>query len=72
MKRILIYSFLLLSGYLVLAQQKGYRIEGDEVVFTFDRKDYALAREDGFGEVVGFDDLDINSVAVAGEFNNWS
>ncbi|UOY09242.1 hypothetical protein L0P88_12035 [Muricauda sp. SCSIO 64092] len=72
MKRILIYSFLLLSGYLVLAQQKGYRIEGDEVVFTFDRKDYALAREDGFGEEVGFDDLDINSVAVAGEFNNWS
>ncbi|MEO1012890.1 MAG: hypothetical protein AAFX53_16445 [Bacteroidota bacterium] len=72
MKKILIYTMLLLGILPVLAQQKGYRIEGDEVVFTFHRDDYHVAREDGFGHKLDFDNLDIRSVAVAGEFNNWS
>jgi 1,4-alpha-glucan branching enzyme len=51
---------------------KGYRIDGDDVVFTFDKNDYEKATKDNFGDVIDFDDLDIKNVVVSGEFNNWS
>lgn len=51
---------------------KGYRIEGDDVVFTFDRRDYQKATADGFNHKRDFEDLDIESVVVSGQFNNWS
>ncbi len=57
------------------AQEKkhlGYTIEGDEVVFTFDVRDYKKATKDNSGKRLNFSDLDIYSVAVSGEFNNWS
>lgn len=50
----------------------GYRIEGDEVVFTFDKRDYENATEDSLGYTRDFDDLDIKSVVVSGQFNDWS
>ena len=51
---------------------KGYRIEGDEVVFSFDKRDYKKVTKNNFGAEKNFEDIDINSVVVAGEFNNWS
>lgn len=51
---------------------KGYRIEGDELIFTFDKRDYKIATADQYSEVFDFDDLAIKNVVVAGEFNNWS
>lgn len=51
---------------------KGYRIEGDEVVFTFNRSDYDRVTRDSYGHEADFKDLDIENVVVAGSFNNWS
>jgi len=51
---------------------KGYRIEGDEIVFSFDKRDYKKATNDVYGQKIDFEDLDINNVVVSGEFNDWS
>lgn len=53
-------------------QHLGYRIDGEEIVFSFDVRDYDNATRDGTEEKHDFSDLDIYSVAVSGEFNNWS
>lgn len=51
----------------------GYRIEGDEIVFSFDKRDYKKGSDEGFfGKTIEFKDFDIYSVVVSGEFNNWS
>lgn len=50
---------------------KGYRIEGDEIIFNFNVNDYKKASND-YGYEYDFDDLDIKSVVLSGEFNNWS
>jgi len=51
---------------------KGYRIDGDELIFIFDRRDYKIATRDQFSKILDFKDLDITRVLVAGEFNGWS
>ena len=51
---------------------KGYRIEGDSIVFSFDKRDYNKVSEDNYGLTRDFKDLDIESVVVSGEFNKWS
>lgn len=51
---------------------KGYRIEGDTLIFSFDRRDYDKATSDTFGNKKDFEDLNIKGVVVSGEFNNWS
>lgn len=51
---------------------KGYRIEGDDVVFSFDKRDYQKATADAADYKRDFEDLDIKSVVVSGQFNNWS
>lgn len=63
-----------LLGSMAVSQTKtlGYRIEGNEVVFTFDSRDYEKATKDGTAERLDFDDLDIYTISVSGEFNNWS
>lgn len=54
-------------------EPNGYRIEEDEVVFSFDKRDYLTASHDSsHGERIEFADLDIQTVGVAGEFNDWS
>ena len=71
----IILGFILLFLIPIYAQNekvKGYRIEGDEVVFTFDESDYERATRDNYGGELDFDDLDIENVVVAGSFNNWS
>ena len=66
---------ILCTSFLAIGQTKtknGYRIEGDEVVFTFNKKDYSLLSSDKDHEWVTLDEVSISKVAVAGEFNDWS
>ncbi|MEW7290038.1 glycogen-binding domain-containing protein [Aquimarina sp. 2304DJ70-9] len=78
MSRTILYSFIFVLAFASshsFAQTepfKGYRIEGDELIFTFDKRDYKIATADKFRNVFDFEDLDIKRVVVAGEFNNWS
>ncbi|WP_299120556.1 glycogen-binding domain-containing protein [uncultured Tenacibaculum sp.] len=51
---------------------KGYKIEGDYVVFTFDKRDYTEATNEHTKEKLDFDDFDIKNVVVSGNFNSWS
>jgi len=53
----------------------GYRIDGKEVVFTFDRTQYEFAARGDNGQRVamaGVPLAELAGVAVAGEFNGWS
>lgn len=51
---------------------KGYRIEGDYVVFTFDKRDYTEATDEKTQKKLDFDDFNIKNVVVSGNFNSWS
>ena len=76
MNRLITYCtiLLMLVAFSAKAQKKplGYTIEGDEIVFVFNKKDYKRVSHDRLGEHSDFDDLDIECVVVSGEFNNWS
>jgi len=61
----------------LFAQQKtaqGYHVEGDEVVFTFDKRDYKEVThgETEKRELIDRNDFVIEKVAVAGQFNDWA
>ncbi len=68
----IIFACFLSVTFMFAQEQKGYRIDGDDVVFTFKRSDYELLSHDHAGYRISFDDLSIDNVVVAGEFNNWS
>ncbi|MFD2914655.1 hypothetical protein [Psychroserpens luteus] len=51
---------------------KGYRFDGNYVVFTFSKFDYEQFTKDNSNDDIKFEDLNIDNVVVAGEFNNWS
>ncbi|WP_109434282.1 glycogen-binding domain-containing protein [Aquimarina sp. AU119] len=78
MKRNILYSiFLILAlvskySYAQTEPFKGYRIEGEELIFSFDKRDYEKATTDHHGSILDFEDLDIQNVVVSGKFNNWS
>ncbi len=78
MKTIVAYIIILFISFLpkgLSAQtdtSTGYKIDGDDVVFTFDRRDYEKATNEFHGDKIDFDNLTIDNVVVAGEFNNWS
>ncbi|MBR9915197.1 MAG: hypothetical protein GYB32_10300 [Algicola sp.] len=65
---------LVFASLLTFAQKedKGYRFEGNDVVFTFHKKDYEQYSNDDTSAQVKFEALTIDNVVVAGEFNNWS
>ena len=70
-------SFFLLTflSSITFAQKekvKGYRIDGDEIVFTFDKRDYEKITDERNQERLDFIDFDIKNVVVAGQFNMWS
>jgi len=69
---ILFLVFITTTTFAQNSKVKGYRIEGDEIVFSFDKRDYKKVANNNFGAEKDFEDIDINSVVVAGEFNNWS
>ncbi|MDT7832986.1 hypothetical protein RQM59_11380 [Flavobacteriaceae bacterium S356] len=51
---------------------KGYQIDGDYIVFRFNKSDYIKATNDHTEERIDFKDLNIKEVFVAGSFNDWS
>ncbi|MEM6516604.1 MAG: hypothetical protein AAF688_10515 [Bacteroidota bacterium] len=59
-------------GFSQLPIPTGYSIDGDDVVFRFNREDYDKYSDDTAWSITKFDNLDIKTVSVAGEFNNWS
>ncbi len=63
-----------LATWITFAQNgdKGYRFEGNDVVFTFNKHDYKKFTNDDSSIKIKFEDLTIDNVVVAGEFNNWS
>jgi len=69
---LILLVFVSLSVFAQDESLKGYRIEGDEVVFSFDKRDYKKLTSDAYGHRRDFDDLDIENVVVSGEFNSWS
>ncbi|MCH2031958.1 MAG: hypothetical protein MK202_00435 [Tenacibaculum sp.] len=68
----LIFSFTHIDSFSQEKEIKGYRIDGDEVVFTFDKRDYTEATNENTKEKLEFKDFDIKNVVVAGNFNSWS
>jgi len=69
----LLFVFITLNSYSQNDTIKGYSIEGDVVVFSFDIRDYTKISSDGGNhEMVDFEDLDIENVIVSGQFNNWT
>lgn len=49
-----------------------YFFEGEDVVFEFDRRQYAKAVRAADNANIDFGDIDVTKVAVSGNFNNWS
>lgn len=49
-----------------------YFFEGEDVVFEFDRRQYAKAVRAADKANIDFGDIDVVKVAVSGNFNNWS
>jgi Glycogen recognition site of AMP-activated protein kinase/Carbohydrate-binding module 48 (Isoamylase N-terminal domain) len=49
-----------------------YYIEGEDVVFEFDKRAYAAAQRGQDSLAADFADLGVLEVAVSGNFNNWS
>ncbi|CAL2094623.1 hypothetical protein [Tenacibaculum sp. 190524A05c] len=77
MKRLVYISLFIISfiNCNLFAQDKvvkGYKIDGDYVVFTFDKRDYSKATDEKTQKRLEFDDFDIRNVVVAGNFNSWS
>lgn len=70
-----IYLLFIFIGFNSFAQKdgfKGYKIENDTVVFTFNAKDYSKFTREYTGQSLDFNDFDIENVAVSGDFNLWS
>ncbi|WP_299229072.1 hypothetical protein [uncultured Psychroserpens sp.] len=68
-----IIAFLSVFTFNANAQkQKGYTIEGDDIVFTFHRSDYETVSHEHKSRHIRFEDLTVDNVSVSGEFNNWS
>ncbi|WP_298903005.1 glycogen-binding domain-containing protein [uncultured Psychroserpens sp.] len=74
LKQHIIIFLLAMASTLSFAQgeDKGYRFDGNYVVFTFNKFDYEKFSEDDSDIKIKFEDLTIDNVVVAGEFNNWS
>lgn len=78
MKKIVLHTLFILfviTNFTAFAQKdtvKGYKIEGDEIVFTFNKNDYRKFTKDNDSYQRDFHDLDIESVVVSGNFNDWS
>ena len=67
-----LFVFVSLFSYAQNERFKGYKIEGDTVVFSFDIRDYSKFTKENTNQILDFKDFDIKNVVVSGEFNNWS
>ncbi|WP_075342771.1 glycogen-binding domain-containing protein [Tenacibaculum agarivorans] len=68
----LCFVFINFSSFSQKKAVKGYKIEGDYVVFTFDKRDYTEATDERTQKRLDFQDFDIKNVVVSGNFNLWS
>ncbi|AUP81426.1 glycogen-binding domain-containing protein [Flavivirga eckloniae] len=68
----LVFTFISLCSFAQNDTFKGYKIEGDTVVFAFDVRDYSKFTQEYTGQIHDFEDFDIENVVVSGEFNLWS
>ncbi|PTX63019.1 AMP-activated protein kinase-like protein [Kordia periserrulae] len=71
---ILLLTFCFSASLLAQKKTQGYRIEGDEVVFTFDKREYSQVTHGLYQhrKSMNDEDFDIEMIAVAGEFNDWA
>ncbi|MEC3907944.1 hypothetical protein VOI54_13015 [Tamlana sp. 2201CG12-4] len=69
---LIIFTFTSPNIFAQKQKNKGYKIENDSVVFTFDARDYSKYTKEHTGQTLDFDDFDIENVVVSGEFNLWS
>ncbi len=81
MKRYFYYAILsLLTASCVGSQRSpeegtremGYKIQKGEVIFEFDVREYQKASREGYSHQLEFSDIEIEKIAVSGEFNDWS
>lgn len=75
MRTLLLHIILLYFVSVSFAQKtemKGYKIEGDEVIFTFKKEDYKKVTRDTDGHQKNLSEVNIETVCVSGNFNNWS
>lgn len=75
MKKHIVLCIICLCYLLSYAQNekyKGYRIEGDTVIFSFDAREYSKFTKEYTGQTLDFQDFNIDNVVVSGEFNLWS
>lgn len=71
----IILFLLAFASQAVFAQKDsiaGYRIDGDYIVFRFNKNDYTAATNHYTEKRVDFKDLNIKEVFVSGKFNDWS
>jgi 1,4-alpha-glucan branching enzyme len=70
---IILFFQLVLTSFSASAQQQlGYCIEGDEIVFTCDVRDYDRVTVENTKVNLEIDDINIKTVSLAGTFNSWS
>ncbi|MGC1205194.1 MAG: hypothetical protein WA839_09950 [Flavobacteriaceae bacterium] len=70
----IIFLLFIFTGFNSFAQKngfKGYKIEKDTVVFTFDAREYSKFTREYTGQTLDFNDFNIENVVVSGEFNLW-
>ncbi len=74
LRAIVFLSILFATWYDGIAQDTAnpYYLDGNEVVFVFDVRNYAKALHGEYADKVDFADLGIYDVAISGQFNNWS
>ena len=63
---------LMLLGCFHAQAQVGYSIEGEDIVFTFDVRDYDQVTVAGTEVTLELADIKLNKLEVAGTFNGWT
>ena len=71
-KKYILLLIICLTSFVEAQKTPTYILEKGEVVFNFDIRDYQKATKDKTSQILDFQDLDIYSVSVSGQFNNWS
>ncbi|ALM20660.1 hypothetical protein AAT17_05165 [Nonlabens sp. MIC269] len=70
----LFITFLIFFVSLMIMGQDdyGYRIDGEDIVFKFDVRDYSMVTINDTQVKLDLSDINIKKVAVAGTFNKWA
>jgi hypothetical protein len=69
---LIIFVFVSLNTIAQNNINKGYKIENDTVVFSFDAREYSKYTKEYTGQTLDFQDFNIENVVVSGDFNQWS